>query len=110
MPRNPWLAIDAATPPALRARELRREWEHFVSGGDTNGVRAPVADSWRRSLEAGVDPSGTRLAPVAAERDEACERWDAHPLGQAAPLILECLGGVADESDHLIVVSDAAGM
>ena len=71
MPRSPWLAIDAATPPALRARELRREWEQFVSGGGTNGVRAPVADSWRRSLDAGVDPSGSRLAPAAADRDEA---------------------------------------
>src|SRR3954466_12370327 len=60
MPRNPWLAIDAATSPALRAREVRREWEQFVSDGRVNGVRAPVADSWQRSLDAGVDPSGTR--------------------------------------------------
>jgi len=31
MPRDPWLAIDAVTPPALRVRELRREWERFVA-------------------------------------------------------------------------------
>ena len=110
MPRNPWLAIDAATSPALRAREVRREWEQFVSDGRVNGVRAPVADSWQRSLDAGVDPSGTRPAPVAVDRDEACERWSGHPLGQAAPLIRECLTSIADESDHLIVVSDAAGV
>jgi hypothetical protein len=61
MPPNPWLAIDAATPPALRALELRRKWEEFLSGGSVGGVRAPVAESWQRSLAAGVDPSGSRV-------------------------------------------------
>jgi signal transduction histidine kinase len=110
MAPDPWLAIDATTSPALHARELRREWEDFVSAGRVNGVRTPVADSWHRSLDAGVDPSGSRLAPVTADRREASERWGAHPLAQAAPLIRGCLAGIADESDHLIVVSDAAGM
>ncbi len=73
-------------------------------------MRAPVADSWRRSLVAGVDPEGSRFAPAAADRDEASVRWEMHPLGQAAPLIRACLAGIADESDHLIVVSDAAGV
>jgi signal transduction histidine kinase len=110
MPRNPWLAIDAATPPALRARELRREWEQFVGGGEVSGVRVPVADSWQRSLDAGVDPSGSRLAPTTTDRAEASARWRAHPLGEAAALIRECLASIADESEHLIVVSDAAGV
>jgi signal transduction histidine kinase len=110
MSRNPWLAIDAATPPALRARELRRQWEQFLSGDGVSGVRAPVADSWRRSQEAGVDPSGGRLAPVAADRGEAFCRWEVHPLREAAPLIRDGLASIADESEHLIVVSDAAGV
>src|SRR3954454_20839162 len=110
MPRNPWLAIDAATPPALHAREVRREWEQFVSEGRLNGVRAPVGDSWRRSLDAGVDPSGTRLAPVAAERDEGVARWAEHSVAEAAPLIRDGLAGIADASQHLIVVSDASGV
>jgi DNA-binding CsgD family transcriptional regulator len=110
MPRDPWLAIDAVTPPALRARELRREWEQFVSGGRVSGVRAPVADSWRRSLDAGVDPSGSRLAPVTADRAEAFARWELHPLAEAAPLIRHCLASIAAASDHLVVVSDAAGV
>ncbi|MDX6226036.1 MAG: hypothetical protein QOE64_2412, partial [Frankiales bacterium] len=110
VPRNPWMAIDAATPPARRARELRRQWEQFVSGDSVRGVRAPVADSWQRSLDAGVDPSGSRLAPVAVDRAEALERWDLHPLAEAAPLIHDCLAAIADDSDHLIVVSDAAGV
>src|SRR5919198_1106986 len=111
MPQNPWLAIDAATPPGLRAREVRRKWERFVGEGVVNGLRAPVVDSWRRSRDAGVTPAGgSWSAPVAAERDEAFARWEAHPLRDAAPLIRDCLAGVADESEHLIVLSDAAGV
>jgi signal transduction histidine kinase len=47
---------------------------------------------------------------VAAERAEATARWAAHPLRAAADLIRHCLEGIADESEHLIVISDAAGM
>jgi transcriptional regulator of acetoin/glycerol metabolism len=107
---NRWLAIDAATPPALRARELRSAWERFVSGDPVRAVRAPIVDSWRRSVDAGVDPSGTHVAPFAVDRFEAADRWDAHPLREAAGLIRHCLQGIADEADHLIVVSDAAGV
>jgi signal transduction histidine kinase len=107
---NPWLAIDAGISPARHARELRREWERFVSGGRVHGVRGPVADSWRRSLDAGVDPSGSRMAPVSVDRYEASERWNVHPLREAAPLIRDCLANIAAESDHLIVVSDAHGV
>src|SRR5437588_2536580 len=107
---NPWLAIDAATPPARRASELGRAWERFLSGDSVNGVRSPVADSWQRSLDAGVDPSGGRLAAVVADRADASAHWQAHPLAQAAPLIHDCLGSVARESEQLIVVSDATGM
>src|ERR1700754_1933917 len=111
MPRSAWLAVDANTAPDLRAREVRREWERFVGAGVVNGLRTPVVDSWRRSREAGVAPAGgSWAAPVATARDEAVARWEAHPLGDAAPVILECLAGVAAESDHLIVVSDASGV
>lgn len=107
---DPCPGIDAATPPASRVRELRRGWERFLSGGGVNGVRSPVADSWRRSLDAGVDPGGGRLAAVVADRGEARAHWKAHPLAEAAPLIRDCLASIASESEHLIVLSDAAGM
>jgi signal transduction histidine kinase len=89
---------------------MRREWEHFVGEGRVSEVRALVADSWQRSLDAGVDPSGRRLAPVAADRSEASARWEEHPLREAAALIRDCLASIADNSEHLIVVSDAAGV
>ncbi|MGI8713503.1 MAG: GAF domain-containing protein [Solirubrobacteraceae bacterium] len=115
---NPWLAIDVATAPTQRAREVRRAWEQFVGDGlerfsstaDSPTVRAPIADSWRRSAAAGVDPSGTRRAPVVADADEASARWEIHPLAEMAPLIRACLAATADESGHLIVVSDANGV
>ena len=47
---------------------------------------------------------------MAAERAEATARWAAHPLRAAADLIRHCLKGIADESEHLIVISDAEGM
>jgi hypothetical protein len=111
---NPWLAIDVATAPVERAREVRRAWERFISGGisDSQSVtmREPIAASWRRSAAAGVDPSGLRIAPVVADADEATARWEVHPLAQLAPLIRSCLAATADESGHLIVVSDANGV
>jgi hypothetical protein len=114
---NPWLAIDAATAPVVRAREVRRAWETFVGGGPpsraqsvTAPLRDPIVDSWRRSAAAGVDPSGGRMAPVVADADEASARWEIHPLADMAPLIRACLAATADESQHLIVVSDANGM
>jgi hypothetical protein len=114
---NPWLAIDAATAPVARARELRRAWERFVGGDPVEAqgragtlVRDPIAASWRRSRAAGVDPSGHRIAPVVADADEASARWEIHPLADMAPLIRACLAATADESQHLIVVSDANGV
>jgi hypothetical protein len=57
-----------------------------------------------------VDPSGSRIAPVVADADETTARWEIHPLAEMAPLIRSCLAASADESRHLIVVSDANGV
>jgi Transcriptional regulatory protein, C terminal/GAF domain len=110
MPRNPWLAVDAATSPLRRARQLRAAWERFLAEGRTETVRVPVADSWRRSRAAGVDPLTDHAAPTIADRGLTSERWDAHPLASARELIRECLGPIADDADELIVVADADGM
>ncbi|MDO8212476.1 helix-turn-helix domain-containing protein [Conexibacter sp. CPCC 206217] len=127
MTANPWLAVDAATVPAKRARELRDAWEDFVAqpssqaddglaGADTTDgtesihVRLPIADSWRRSRDAGVDPSGRHSAPSVADLSDARSLWRGHPLAAAAPIIRECLSEAAGEADHLMVVSDADGV
>jgi hypothetical protein len=108
--RNPWLAIDAATAPPDRARELRSAWERFIDAGDSPSVRTPIADSWRRSHDAGVDPSGARLAPVLAGTEETAARWDVHPLAALTDLFRECLAAMPDEAANLLVVSDEQGV
>jgi hypothetical protein len=110
MLRNQWLAIDGATPLRSRARELRRAWENFVGDGAEAGVRVPIALSWERSQAAGVDPFRDPVAATVGDEYEVSARWEAHPLAATAPLILECLGAVADEAEDLIAVSDAHGM
>jgi hypothetical protein len=108
---NPWLAIDGSTEPLERARQLRQAWEKAVADGDLSApgkcVRATIAASWRRSRDAGADPFQDRVGAVLDEDSEVSAHWQAHPLALAIPLIQDCLGLVANEAQHLIVVSDA---
>jgi GAF domain len=109
---NAWVAVDASTAPTLRAQELRFAWELFL-GDDDEGepqVREPIADSWRRSVAAGVDPTGAHLAPVVADELEVGERYTEHPLSRHASLIHACLSEMAEEAGYLIVISDADGV
>jgi hypothetical protein len=116
--RSPWVAVDAATIPAKRARELRDAWEDFVDGrpqrddhdAGTPPIRVPIADSWLRSRDAGVDPSGRQAAPSVVELGGARDLWDAHPLAAAGSLIAQCLDEASTEADQLLVISDADGM
>ena len=113
MHSNSWLAIDVGTAPMVRAQELRFAWERFVEGEadeDPQLVREAIADSWRRSSDAGVAPTGNRFAPVVAGEEETHDLWEDHPLGRAYPLIRSCLAATADEGGYLIVISDADGV
>jgi len=118
MSLNPWVAVRADTIPATRARELRDAWEDFVAArlehaDDDPGrpeVRAPIAASWMRSRDAGVDPTGRQPAPSVVELDEARERWDNHPLAGADALIAGCMAEASSAADHLLVLADADGM
>ena len=90
---SPWVAVDAATMPAKRARELRDAWEEFVDGRgwrreDDGHARDPRSDRGlvARSRDAGVDPAGASTAPSVVER-AACATWEQHPLAAAGPLI-----------------------
>ena len=118
MSSKSWLAIDVGTAPVVRAQELRFAWEQFVAGlghdevqeDEPDDVREPIAESWRRSFAAGIDPVGHQLAPVVADEDETQMLWEEHPLARAAPLIRECLAAVAEHADHLVVITDANGV
>lgn len=114
---NPWLAVDAGTVPTKLARELRDAWEGFVGGTDEGGegagtpmVRVPIEASWRRSLDAGVDPLGRWTSPASADAGAVRERWDEHPLRAAMPIVRHCLAEAGEAADQLTVVSDADGL
>jgi signal transduction histidine kinase len=110
MPLNAWLALDLTTSPVTRARELRQIWDDFLGNGRLEAVRPPIAESWQRSRAAGIDSARSRAPTMLADRVDVAMRWEAHPLEAAAPIIRTWLGAVADESEHVIVVSDADGL
>ncbi len=116
---SPWVAVDAGTVPTKLARELRDAWEDFVAGdagpddaegAGTPAVRAPIAESWRRSFDAGVDPAGRLGAPVLADANAVRSRWSEHPLHTALPIVEHCLAEAGEAADQLTVVADAAGL
>ncbi len=71
-------------------------------------AREVVSASWRRSLDAQVDPERSD-APTVYERAEMAEVRGAHPLAAALPLLRETLVSIADEATHMMVVTDAHG-
>ncbi|MEY2440732.1 MAG: hypothetical protein QOJ46_158, partial [bacterium] len=115
MSLSPWVAVDVDTVPSKRARELRDAWEDFVDDRvrddpGTPDVRGPIVDSWLRSREAGVDPTGRLPARSIVELDGARAMWDEHPLQEASRLIEQCMAETLLDADNLLVVSDADGM
>ncbi len=117
MSLSPWVAVDTDTIPSKRARELRDAWEDFVADRlhddddpGTPDVRAPIAASWARSRDAGVDPSGRQPAMSVVELNGARAIWDDHPLRDAGALIEQCMAETLLDADNLLVVSDADGM
>ncbi|WP_243717299.1 GAF domain-containing protein [Actinomadura darangshiensis] len=71
-------------------------------------VRPPISESWRRSREAGVD-AGMAAAPLVFERDVLADARAAHPLRPLLPMLQALLRRVADETEHLMVITDEAG-
>ena len=115
---SPWLAVGLETDPLSRARQLQRSWERLLAEGalDTElppdamaGLRPTILESWRRSLGTGLDPTEL-MVPIEAEPSAIHERWLEHPLGSLGPVLAAQLGQVAEESQSLVVVSDASGL
>ena len=74
----------------MRAQELRFAWERWIANEDDDDpsiLREAISDSWRRSSAAGVDPTGTRRAPIVSDEITTHERYEEHPLRAHAPLI-----------------------
>ncbi|MET7417598.1 GAF domain-containing protein [Dactylosporangium sp. NPDC005555] len=104
--RNPWLALRAGADPRERIRQMGAAHDAFLAGaGAATGVRGVVADSWRRSAAAHLDPDAA--APVDLSSLE--EYRATHPLRHTLPLFRDLLGSIAEDGDHLMAICDAHG-
>ena len=105
--RNPWVAIDVSTDPLAHARTLAQAHERSLASAETPvGVRALIADSWRRSLTAGVAPEADG-APVVLTDEELADARERSPLAPAIEAILDILSGLDAEARHVVAIGDA---
>ena len=107
---NPWVAVRPLGDRLAQARALRRAHEAFHSGRDVaSQLRGVVAQSWRRSDDAGIDPI-RHVAPIVMDERELADRWSRHPLYPVLPVLRDLLSGATSESAHMLVISDARGV
>ncbi|MEV0145336.1 MULTISPECIES: GAF domain-containing protein [unclassified Nonomuraea] len=79
------------------------------SGGSaSDGTRRLISASWRRSIQAGVDPEDGP-APLALDLSRLGDLRESHPLRPVLPLLTETLARMADESEHVVVITDREG-
>ncbi len=106
---SPWVGIDLGTDQVAWARLLRCAHEVTLSERGTPAVlRDVVVRSWRRCIEARVDPE--RPAQRVLDRLQTRQRLDSHPLAAVLPLIRELLVEVAQDARHLAVLGDDQGL
>jgi len=103
-----WLARMRANS-AGQAREVRRAHEAFLAGESLAGepVRDLVAQSWLRSARANVDPD--QDPPVAFTDGDLASYRAGHPLARVIGTLRDLVGAFADDGEHLMAVTDAAG-
>ncbi|WP_091674986.1 GAF domain-containing protein [Amycolatopsis marina] len=95
--------------PISYARLLRRVHDEVLSGEPASHAPRPViSESWDRSLAARVDPD-SKLPPQVYGRGELDDVRAAHPLAPVLPLLRETLVSIADDAQHIMIVTDAGG-
>ncbi|MDR8408124.1 GAF domain-containing protein [Nonomuraea sp. 3-1Str] len=77
-------------------------------GAASDGTRGLISASWRRSIQAGVDPEDGP-APLALDLSRLGDLRESHPLRPVLPLLTETLARTADESQHVVVITDREG-
>ena len=103
------LAMPRGADPAALSRHLEVAHDQFVSTGHIDpALRQLVFESWRRSLEGGLDPEQA-LAAIRLDDSALADIRDSHPLAAGMPVIRRLLVESAAEAGLLVAVSDAAG-
>ncbi|MFC5137620.1 GAF domain-containing protein [Actinomycetospora rhizophila] len=95
--------------PLERAHLLERIRDAVLSG--TAGPGSPrevVSASWRRSLDAHIDPEGGRPQHVYSD-GELRDVRGGHLLAPVLPLLRRTLLDVADDAVHMMIVTDVRG-
>ena len=100
--------------PRNRQREMHRAHEAFLTVGSdldpkSDSVRPMVLESWQRALSLGVDPDRA-LAPVDCEPADLERLRQSHPLNSVIHVIRQLLGDDAEDSGHLMAITDATGV
>ncbi len=92
------------------ARAVARAHERFVAQGQVteSAVRSVVAESWRRSLDRGVDP-GRESAQLVLSATDLAEARESVPWAAALPMIRSLLMEPAADSGHVVALGDADG-
>jgi hypothetical protein len=107
---NAWLA-EVGSDPGKRAREIADAHSVFIATHTLAGVgpelRGLVAESWSRSSQARVPL--TDEPPIMIADDDLLGYRAAHPLARAIDVLRRLVGAAADDGDHVMAVSDAAG-
>lgn len=105
--------MDTALPAGTNAREqarlLRRIHEALLAGRPSPAPLRPIIeDSWKRMRTFGIDPESGPV-PRMTHPDELHRSRLASPLSEVLPLIRGSLMPVADEAEHMMLVTDADG-
>lgn len=103
------LAMPPGADPATLSRYLNEAHDAFVSTGSADpALRSLVRESWRRSIEGGLDPE-LAMAQIRLDDSALADIRDAHPLAAGMPVIRRLLVESAADAGLLVAVSDAAG-
>jgi hypothetical protein len=90
------------------ARSTREAHARLLEGKQAPGVRDMVADSWLRSIAAGINADASE-PPITLDGRELGDYRAEHPLSRIFPLLYDVLGQAAEECDSVMAVADEHG-
>jgi GAF domain len=80
----------------------------MLESGVAPGIREMVADSWLRSMAAGIDVDASE-PPITLDAGLLGDYRAEHPLSRIFPLLYDVLGQAAEECDSVMAVADEHG-
>jgi hypothetical protein len=102
-------AMSLSSDPPAQFHLLQQLHEAMLSGEKLPASpRSVISESWQRSLAARVNPDNYR-PPVVYNSDEVADVRSTHPLHAVLLPLRELLVSIADESHHIMIITDAEG-